>query len=120
MRRSADAQRLLVLQALREVAADLVLARARADRRLRRAEQRGHARRPLEQRDVAERAPRFRRSGESAPGRVRIRTGRSDHGGCRASHAASGAFERPARCSSAISTAAAPSLQLATSCVDAT
>ena len=55
------AQRLLVLEALGKVAADLVLARARANRRLRRAEQRGDADRPLEQRDVAERAPGFRR-----------------------------------------------------------
>ena len=60
------AQGLLVLQPLGEVAADLVLARARANRRLRRAQERRDARRPLEQRDVAERAPRlggFRRVG---------------------------------------------------------
>ena len=54
------AQRLLGLLPLGEVAADLILARSRANRGLRGAQQRGDARRPLEQRDVAERAPRFR------------------------------------------------------------
>ena len=33
-------------------------------------------------------------SGESAPGRVRIRIGRSDHGGCRDSHAGERRLER--------------------------
>ena len=54
------AQRLLDLLPLGEVAANLVLARPRANRRLRGAQQGGDARRPLEQRHVAQRAPRFR------------------------------------------------------------
>ena len=54
-------------------------------------------------------------SGESAPGRVRISTGRSDHGGWSVSHSASGALCSAARCSSATRTVAAPSLSAATS-----
>ena len=61
-------------------------ARARAAPCGRALSERRDAHRPLEQRDVAERAHRVAAtSAESAPARVRTRTGRSDHGGCVAS-----------------------------------
>ncbi len=60
LRRSALRSACSFLRRSFEVAANLVLARAGAHGGLRRAQQRRHARRPLEQRDVAERAARLR------------------------------------------------------------
>ena len=110
-RRSADRSACSFFRSLGEVAADLVLARARANRRLRRAQQRGDARRPLEQRDVAERAPgsadsgsrRRAASGSGSADRTRAAAGDS--------HSAQRRLGAPARCSSASRIAAAPSLE---------